>query len=104
MGERWWGQERKRERRLLFLGGPDSCVAAGAAAAAPEVSLGKLVLGRGGGCSGLREKASPCARLCSRLQQSSEYFNNPFYYYFKGFPRPFRGVLSRWWVADPLWR
>lgn len=76
-GERGWerggGGRKGRERGLLFLGGPDSCVAAGAAAAAPEVSLGKLVLGRGGGCSGLQEKASP-----SRLQQSPEYFNDPF--------------------------
>lgn len=82
-GERGWERgggagKEERERGLLFLGGPDSCVAAGAAAAAPEVSLGKLVLGRGGGCSGLREKASPCARLCSRLQQNPEYFNDPF--------------------------
>lgn len=77
VGERWGGR-KGRERGLLFLGGPDSCVAAGAAAVAPEESLGKLVLGRGGGCSGLREKTSPCARLCSRLQQRPEYFNGPF--------------------------
>lgn len=77
-GERGWeragGAGKEGRRGLLFLGGPDSCVAAGAAAAAPEVSLGKPVLGRGGGCPALREKASPG----SPLQHSPEYFNDPF--------------------------